>query len=382
LQTRAVPIPYPIGCIHPDSSIECIREFNTTHQFLWFVIGLLGFLFLVISYISVTMFMVYRSISNIEIQAQKYSIARYRSQKNDNKRSYRVMLQGVLYNLALFLTWVFPIVLMFRKDDFYVSHIITYIFWPLQGFFNALIYSIPAFQRIYKKWEAKRKDRQTTLSLKLEDIKDKCSKSLNTQSKMSKNDKKQEAVSLTVESSNKMLSNSLSSNNSNDSIENNDNSRIHGNQHNLPILIIDKTVEEEGRNKEFDEEEEKEEIQKISETSIIHSGLLIGANQSQLKRNVKSNIVIKNTECTSDNHNHGSDVCDGEEMKGETQRGSKYMIPFPYRSGNVRISYQSEENAEDGVHNDDDGSDHYSDDFDDDFGDDFDDYLALSLTRR
>jgi len=237
---------------------------------------------------------------------------------------------------------------------------------------------------MYKKWKAKRKERQNALLLKLEDVKDKYSKSLNTRFKMSKNDKTQETVSFTVESSNKMLSNSLSNSNNNDNIENNDSSRIHDNQHNLPVLTTNKTVEEEGRNKEFDGEEEKEEIQKSSETSIIHSGLLIGANQSQLKRNVKSNIVIKNTECTSDNHNHGSDVCDGEEMKGETQRGSNYMIPFPYHSGNVRISYQSEESAEDGVHNDVDESGYCSDDIDDDndIDNDIDDYLVLSLIRR
>jgi hypothetical protein len=124
---------------------------------------------------------------------------------------------------------------------------------------------------------------------------------------------------------------------------------------------------------------EKKKKKKSSETSITHSGLLLGDNQSQLKKNMESKNVIKNNECcTSDNHDHGSDVCNGEEMKGEIQRGSKYMIPFPYHCGNVRISYQSEENAEDGVHNDVDGSYYYSDDFDDDF----DEYLVLSLTRR
>jgi hypothetical protein len=50
------------------------------------------------------------------------------------------------------------------------------------------------------------------------------------------------------------------------------------------------------------------------------------------------------------------------------------MIPFPHHSGNVRRSYQSEENAKDGTNNDVDGSD-YFDDFDDDI-DDFDEYLV------
>jgi hypothetical protein len=377
LQTRLAADPYPFGCTNPELSIECIRGGNTDALFWWINICTGGFIFLAISYISVTMFMVYRSVSNIEIQALKYSITRFRSQtqKTDNERSRRVMLQGVLYSLALVLTYIFVGVLIIKKDDaLYVLYIFGFIFWPLQGFFNALIYSIPVFQRMYKKWKAKRKERQNALLLKLEDVKDKCSKSLNTQSKMSKNDKIQEDVSFTVESSNKMLSNSLSSNNNNDNIENSDSSRIHDNQRNLPVLTTNKTVEEEERNKEFDGEEEKEEIQKSSETSIIHSGLLIGDNQSQLKKNMESKIVIKNTECTSDNHSHDSDVCDGEVMKGETQRGSKYMIPFRYHSGNLRKSYQSEESAEDGVHthNDVDESGYCSDDIDDDnFIDDY-----------
>jgi hypothetical protein len=156
------------------------------------------------------------------------------------------MLQGILYSLALFLTYIFGIVEFFNNDDSYVTHILEYTFWPLQGFFNALIYSIPVFQKIYKKWKEKRRERQTALF------------------------ESQEAAA--------------------------------------------------------------EEIQKSRETVIIHSGL-IRDHQFKLKNDhiIESNIVQKIKD---------SDACDGEEMEEETQDGDNYLIPFPYHSGNVRLSYQ------------------------------------------
>jgi hypothetical protein len=57
-------------------------------------------------------------------------------------------------------------------------------------------------------------------------------------------------------------------------------------------------------------------------------------------------------------------------MEEETQDGGNYLIPFPYYSGNVRLSYQYEGNVENGVHSDADESGSYNDDIDD--------YLALS----
>jgi hypothetical protein len=133
--------------------------------------------------------MVYRSVSNIEIQGQRYSFAAYRSQTNDRKRSRRVMLQGILYSLALFLTYIFSIVEIFNNDDSYVTHILEFTFWPLQGFFNALIYSIPVFQRMHKKWKEKRRERQTALLEPQEAGTDESYKYLNIHSKLSKNGK-------------------------------------------------------------------------------------------------------------------------------------------------------------------------------------------------
>jgi hypothetical protein len=269
--------------------------------------------------------MVYRSVSNIEIQAHKYTFASFRLQKNDRKRSRRVMIQGVLYSLALFLTYIVIIVDMFRNDGSSVAIILSITLWPLQGAFNVLIYSIPVFQRMYKQWKEKRKENQNE-SLKLEEEEEgKCSKR-------------------------HFLSN----------VNRNRKSVLNIIKHNQSVTRIgDETLEEERGNKEFDGEEEKEEIQRSNETSIIDSKLPMDDNQFELK-----NSDIQ----------HGSDVCDGEEMEGgETQGGGKYMMPFPYNSGNVRKSYQSEESLECGFNNDAGENEFYGD---------IDDYFALSLIRR
>jgi hypothetical protein len=264
--------------------------------------------------------MVYKSVSNIEIQAHKYTFASFRFQKNDRKRSRRVMIQGILYSLALFLTYTFVIAILLSTDGSPLAIILSATLWPLQGVFNVLIYSIPVFQRNYKRRKEKRKEKQNEL-LKLEEEEgDKCSKR-------------------------HFLSN----------IKRNGKSALHINKHNQSVTRIgDETTEEEYRDKDFDGEEEKEEIQRSNETSIIDSKLPMDDNQFGLKN--------------SDTQ-HDSDVCDGEEIEGgETQGGGKYMMPFPYNAGNVRKSYQSEKSLLGG--------------FNDDDYDDIDDYLVLSLTRR
>jgi hypothetical protein len=128
-------------------------------------------------------------------------------------------------------------------------------------------------------------------------------------------------------------------------------------------LIIDETIEEEGGNKDFDGEEVKEEIQKSRKIEIIHSGLIRDHQLQSNNNHIESNIVQKIEGSNGDHHDS-----DGEEMEEETQDGGNHLIPFPYHSGNVRLSYQSEGS----VHNDADESDSYNDD------DDIDDYLALS----
>jgi hypothetical protein len=335
------------------------------------------------------MYMVYRNILNIELEARRYSFSPHRSAPtiNDSERSRRVMLQGVLYSLSLFLSWIF-LINIFGKKELYVTYILSYMFWPLQGFFNALIYAIPVFQRMYKRWKVKRKERQTVVvSSKLEDKKDtkdkkdEHSKNLCILSKVSKNEKKQGTSHLNVGNRNTMPiltnNNIIEENNVKSIIKNNQ-------QHNHPALVIGETsVLNDGGNNEFDGEEAKEEIQKNSKSSIIHPGIRRNDNnQFQLKRNDESNIV-SNIECSSDNDYHGSDVCDGEVLKGgKTQVESKYISRH---HSSIDKSCESEENVEGGFgFGHDAGESDYDDDFDDDLDDldDYlDDYLALSAKR-
>lgn len=139
---------YPYGCNDPNSTFECIRGGTNTFRIFgaWYVLTC----FLSIGYVSVTMFRVYRSIATIEKNAEKYSFARYTSSSLSNRRmSMRVMIQGILYGAAIFLTVIFPLlnIFIFGTDNTPVLGTLTVIFTPWQGFFNALIYSIPIFQK-------------------------------------------------------------------------------------------------------------------------------------------------------------------------------------------------------------------------------------------
>jgi hypothetical protein len=99
--------------------------------------------------------MVYSYVARIEAKAHRYSFARYRSQTKSRDRSKRVMMQGVLFTSALFLVYIFPFICglvdLFIQRNVYALIIPNYILWPLQGFFNALIYSIPTFRTINKR---------------------------------------------------------------------------------------------------------------------------------------------------------------------------------------------------------------------------------------
>jgi hypothetical protein len=243
------------------------------------------------------MYIVYRSISTIELQAQIYSFPRYRSRDSDRKRSRRVMLQGILYSLALILTYTFTLIESLNNGASYVLHILMYTFWPLQGFFNALIYSIPAFQRMYKRWIEKMEDRQ--------EAEDGNSKSLPSSSFKSK----------------KKSSNS----------NNSGRSTIHDNQHDQSVLMIDEIEEEEWGRKESNEgKAEEEDIQKGSnEPTYIHLGPI--CDQSRMKKNVECN-VIDNIESSSDDC-RGSDVCEREETTEETQESIEYYVSTHHVDG-------------------------------------------------
>ena len=93
------------------------------------------------------MFIVFRAVFSVEKNAEKYSFARYSStQSNRRIMSKRVLIQGILYSTVLVLTMMFPLCQAFFSGVTSVPdfvRVLTVTFTPWQGFFNAIIYSMP-----------------------------------------------------------------------------------------------------------------------------------------------------------------------------------------------------------------------------------------------
>jgi hypothetical protein len=304
--------------------VECIRGGNRAVARIFYNSYSLS-IGLVICYIFVTMYIVYKNIHNIEEQAQRYSFARYYSQKINTDRSRRVMVQGVLYSSVLILTNVFTAAaacfVSYMAVLPYALAILVHIFMPLQGFFNAMIYSIPVFQRMYRR----RKERKNAV-VEIQKSKEKITKSRHKHNQFGCN-----------------ISKPTSHLNNNSNEDKSDKTAIHDEQYcHQPAL-----------NKEFDGEEEKEEIQQIRDgTADIHPGLIY--DESQMKKKAESNSNDSVEYCSFDHHDTNDgidddiDVCYEEEQMGEgPQEMSRYYVS-PRHVGNDDI-------------------------------DDIDDYLALAL---
>jgi hypothetical protein len=76
------------------------------------------------------------------------------------------MLQGLLYTGVLFIVvYLFPAIQIFQSfflgwnEPIYAIEVLIYIFTLLQGFFNVLIYTIPAFQKMHKEQLEKMKEK-------------------------------------------------------------------------------------------------------------------------------------------------------------------------------------------------------------------------------
>lgn len=121
------------------------------------------------------MFMVYRTVLDIEQKSDKFSILRF-TQKNmkNRKRSRKIMINGVLYSASLLLVSVAALLCLMHNlitqelsDTFDTYLIIAY---PLKGFFNVLIYCMPFFHRQWKrcrnKFCPKKKTTRISLTLK------------------------------------------------------------------------------------------------------------------------------------------------------------------------------------------------------------------------
>ncbi len=109
------------------------------------------FLFLAdIIYVMVVMFMVYRHIQEIEKKAQAYAFSSFRislrtSQTAKRKRSRRIMIQGLMYAVAMLLVFlplfVYFLCLLGGVIGSFALEMVFGIFVPLQGMYNAFIYS-------------------------------------------------------------------------------------------------------------------------------------------------------------------------------------------------------------------------------------------------
>ncbi len=116
------------------------------------VIGMLSFLLYVLTviYVMVVMYMVYKHIRDIEKKAQAYTFTSHRSsdrtiRATERKRSQRVMIQGVMYAVALLLVFI-PFSVRICLSSFggiesFAMTLLAGILVPLQGMYNAIIYS-------------------------------------------------------------------------------------------------------------------------------------------------------------------------------------------------------------------------------------------------
>ncbi len=99
-----------------------------------------------IIYVIVVMFLVYKYIRDIEVKAAKYAFISFSpTQRAERTRSRKVMIQGVMYAIAMML--VFLPFFVYMVVQTYVIDIQVAIFSPLQGIYNVMIYS-----GILQKW--------------------------------------------------------------------------------------------------------------------------------------------------------------------------------------------------------------------------------------
>lgn len=281
--------------------MECVRG---TDAYIYLHLTMFGILGLAICYISITMFRVYKSVSDIEINAQRYSFANYRSGIIHRNRSRRVMLQGVLYSATLVFINLFSIInIIFAQNSSRVMYglkIAQFILWPLQGFFNALIYSIPIFQTLQKKMSVLVKRKMS----------------------MPETPRKNDSFQ-----SNKTINKSNISNNT-------DSCSIKYKQQ--LYLELSNRKQSEEKEESFDGEEVKEEIQKqSSEAVLLHSEIM------NKRLSLNGNTRSKNHDDCDININ----INEGEEMERNEIQPKSHEVLSP-RCGIIR-SHQFEENIDD-----------------------------------
>ena len=163
---------FPKDCEKPGSLEECSRGGNNYHEYIWALTC--SFFVFTILFLSISMFKVYKNVRNIEERSFHFSFARFsRIQTNYFKRSQRIKIQGILYALVLVLSFIFPLLfyITWKISGIVIPtiDILMGIFVPLQGFFNVLIYLIPVYVKIYKKYKKRRTEAQQEVQVIVEE---------------------------------------------------------------------------------------------------------------------------------------------------------------------------------------------------------------------
>lgn len=101
-------------------------------------------------YVGTTSAILYRTILKIEKDAERFDfLARFRESQSSERRQHsrRMMKQGLMYSGALIVVIIMPLInfiLYFCKlGPNYPAQLVLTIFYPIQGFFNMLIYLMP-----------------------------------------------------------------------------------------------------------------------------------------------------------------------------------------------------------------------------------------------
>lgn len=131
--------PFPQGC----AGDECERGkhaslFRWIHYFI---------IWSSILFNTLAMFLIFKSVRDVEKKTRRFSL-------DENYQSRKVAKQALFFVGALYLTWFFTtgarVYSIVHKSSNYPLLLLMAIFFPLQGFWNAMVYLRPRFIRIQK----------------------------------------------------------------------------------------------------------------------------------------------------------------------------------------------------------------------------------------
>jgi len=155
--------PYPAGC---DSSTKDLLTSCTRGELAWVFRWIhYGIVWLALGFITYALVSIYLAVRRLEgVVIEKNSIL----SRTARKKSRAVAAQALLYVCALYLTWIFTTCTRIAQTAFkhnsYSLLVLMAIFFPLQGFWNALIYFRIPYQQQQSRSQAKKRKRKTRLS--------------------------------------------------------------------------------------------------------------------------------------------------------------------------------------------------------------------------